>query len=84
MKNIETILGTVTITDARITRKSGYGQYSINVSINFEGTEEEFNIHSTDSQLFDAANGEDNHSEIVLEQASDTIKRAIENYINSL
>ena len=84
MKTINTILGKVTITDARITRKSAYGQYSINVSFTFDGESNELNIHSTDSQLFDLAHGEDNHSEIVLENAGHIIDRGIDNYINSL
>lgn len=84
MKTLETILGEVTITDARIERASGYGQYTISASIEFEGKKKYLKIHSTDSQLFDAAHGEDNHSEIVLKGAESIIERAVEDYIHSL
>lgn len=84
MKTVNTILGEVVINDTSIVRSSGYGQYTIVVDITFEGQQKTLKLHSTDSQLFDAANGEDNHSEIVLEAAKYTIERGVEDYINSL
>ena len=84
MKKIETILGEVSLLDARINRASGYGQYNIAVEIEFERKNKILNVHSTDSQLFDLAYGADNHSEIVLKEAFFTIERSIESYIGSL
>lgn len=37
MKQFETILGTVTATNATMIRKSGYGQYAISITLQFEG-----------------------------------------------
>lgn len=84
MKTVETILGEVTILDTRINRSSGYGQYTISIEIEFEGQKKTINLHSTDSQLFDKAHGEDDHSEIVMEGAASSIERAIDDYISSL
>ena len=84
MKKFETLLGQVELNDARIERASGYGQYRILIDITFEGQKKQIKIHSTDSQLFDKAHGEDNHSEIVMEEADFLIEREIEDYINSL
>jgi len=84
MKTLETLLGNVIILDTRIARASGFGQYSILIDIEFEGNKKTLKVHSTDSQLFDNANGEDNHSRIVLVNAKYAIENAVENYINSL
>lgn len=84
MKVYETLLGEVTLLSARIVRSSGYGQYSLVLTIEFEGEEEEIRYHSTDSELFDAAHGEDNHDEIVIEKAAYIIEQAINDYISSL
>ena len=84
MKTFETLLGEVTLNDARIERSSGYGQYIIVIDITFEGQNKQIKVHSTDSQLFDKAHDEDNHSEIVMEDANFLIEREIEDYINSL
>ena len=84
MNTINTILGDLTINDTRIVRSSGYGQYSIVIDITFEGNQKTIKLHTTDSQLFDAAHGKDDHSEIVYNGAKSTIERSIEDYINSL
>jgi len=84
MKTLTTVLGNVEINDVRIVRASGYGQYSIKINIEFEGQNKELSLHTTDSQLFDEANSEDNHSEIVMDGAKTSIENEIENYINSL
>jgi hypothetical protein len=84
MKKLETALGEVTILDTRINRSSGYGQYTIAIEIEFEGNKKTISLHSTDSQLFDKAHGEDDHSEIVMNGAKSTIERAVEDYIHSL
>ena len=67
-----------------MTKKSGYGQYNIAIEIEFDGLKEKLNIHSTDSQLFDLINGEDNHAEILLENAKSIIENQISDYISSL
>lgn len=84
MNSVKTILGDVEINSATINRASGYGQYTINVEYSFEGQNKTLSIHSTDSQLFDKAHGEDNHSQIVMEDARYTIECAINDHINSL
>jgi hypothetical protein len=84
MTTLNTILGQVTILDTRISRSSGYGQYGIIIEIEFEGNKKTIILHSTDSQLFDKAHGEDDHSEIVMNGAKSTIERAVEDYIHSL
>lgn len=84
MRKVETIFGKVTVTEARITRSSGYGQYNIYVEYSFEGKDRKISIHTTDSQLFDEANGEDNHFDIVMNGADHLIQRKIENHIDSI
>jgi hypothetical protein len=84
MTALNTILGQVTILDTRINRSSGYGQYTIAIEFEFEGDKKTINLHSTESQLFDKAHGEENHSEIVMHGAKSSIEKAIENYIDSL
>lgn len=84
LTTINTILGEVQIESARIGRARGYGQYTISVEIYFEGKFKTIQIHSTDSRLFDEANGEDNHSEIVMNGAKYVIERAVEDYISNL
>lgn len=84
MKKLNTLLGNLEILDSRMTKKSGYGQYNIAIEIEFEGAKQTLNIHSTDSQLFDLVNGEDSHSELLLENAGSIIENEINNYISSL
>lgn len=84
MTALNTILGQVTILDTRINRSSGYGQYTIAIEFEFEGDKKTISLHSTDSELFDKAHGEENHSEIVMDGAKSSIEKAIENYIDSL
>ena len=70
-----------TVTSCRIQRASGYGQYTV-VVVFKDNNDEEFSLsyHSTDSQLFDNAHGEDNHDEIVFESVKYKIERSIENF----
>ena len=84
MNTINTILGPVTIVFAQIARAAGHGQYNILVDINFEDRDITLKIHSTDSQLFDAANGDPAHCDIVLHYAGTLIEKEINNYIASL
>lgn len=84
MKTYNSSLGPVQITDAKINRSHGYGQYKIEIDFMFSGKNHRLRLHSTDSQLFDAAHGEPNHAEIVLDQAQGTIENAIDDLINSL
>ena len=81
---MHTDLGLVTITDVRMQRSNGYGQYSIIIDIEFEGSKEQIVQHSTDSQLFDLVYGEPNHTELLLSKAIYIVERSIINYINSL
>jgi hypothetical protein len=70
-----------TVTSCRINRASGYGQYNVNVDLlDSDNNKSVLKFHSTDSQLFDAAHGEDNHDEIVFESMKWQITNAIENY----
>jgi len=84
MKTIDSLLGPVTINDARIVTASGHGQYKIEIDIIFEGKPNVIKVHSTDSELFDKAHGDENHNAIVLKEAEYTIEKAIEDYVNSL
>ena len=84
MHTITTILGEVTLLEAKIVKASGYGQYKIVILFEHEGEKSIIKLHSTDSVLFDKAHGEDNHSEIVMDAAETAIETAIEKYINSL
>lgn len=85
MKTVSTILGNVIVSDAKIVRASGYGQYLILIDIEFNGTKETISRHSTDSILFDKATDEDvDHSEYVLHHANYIIESAVEDYISSL
>lgn len=84
MATIDTILGKVTILSATINRTYRYGQYSVVIEFNFEGQNKILTTHSTDRQLFDEANGEINHTEIVMRRAKYTIESAIKVFINSL
>lgn len=81
---ISTDLGEVDIIDTRIKRKSGYGQYSIEIEISFEGKTKTIKLHTTDSQLFDKAYQEEDHSQIVMDGARSSIENAVIDYINSL
>ena len=84
MKTLNTILGTVTITDVRMVLSSGYGQYRIIIDFDFEGQNKVIGLNSTDSQLFDLVNGKDNSADLLLQNASYVIECAINDYINSL
>jgi hypothetical protein len=84
MKTLNTVLGPVTITDARIQKASGYGQYTIIIEIEFEGKKITIKEHSNDSRLFDKAYGEDDHAAIVMEDAKNIIEDAVDDYIHSL
>ncbi|WP_367867881.1 hypothetical protein [Pedobacter sp. WC2423] len=85
MKTLNTLLGQVIIHDARIVLAPGQrGRYTILVDIELEGKTKELNVHSTDSELYDKAHGESNHSEIVLKDAEYTIEKAVNHFINSL
>ena len=78
---IEAINEVFTVTSCRINRASGYGQYKVNVDlIDSDNNKSVLKFHSTDSQLFDAAHGEDNHDEIVFDKMKWQITNAIENY----
>jgi hypothetical protein len=85
---MKTLLGNVEIENAEIVRSSGYGQYTINVGICFEGERKTLSAHSTDSQLFDNATDEDiavnGQYAYLLENANYTIESMVEDYINSL
>jgi hypothetical protein len=70
-----------TVTSCRIMRASGYGQYKVRVElIDSNNNKSILRYHSTNSQLFDAANGEDNYDEIVFESMKWQITNSIENY----
>ena len=84
MRKVETIFGKVTVTEARIRRSSGYGQYNIDVEFSFEKLNYKLSIRTTDSQLFDEANGEDNHFDIVMNGADHLIQSKIEDHIDSI
>jgi hypothetical protein len=87
MKTYTTQGQTVEILDAKIVRASGYGQYSILIDIECNGSKT-LKVHSTDSRLFDDATDEDiavdGHSAYVMENAKYTIESAIDDYAAEL
>lgn len=85
MRTLNTLLGEVKITDARIKRShTGFGHYKIHIDFILENEQVSITHLTTDSELFDKANGEENHSEIVLKGAESAIDTAIYHYIDSL
>jgi hypothetical protein len=72
----------VNILNVNIYRANGYGQYTIVVDIECDYVLETLNIHTTDSQLFDDANDQDEDisvMEYLLIHARHTIESAIDN-----
>jgi hypothetical protein len=83
MLSIETNLGEINITDVKMKRSNGYGQYTIQIFFDFNGEGNLLNLHSTDSKLFDEVNGEENQSSILIDKISYLLLREIENFIYS-
>ena len=77
---IEAINEVFTVTSCRINRDGGRGQYKVVAHVIDCDNHYVLKFHSTDSQLFDAAHGEDNHDEIVFDSMKWQITNAIENY----
>lgn len=87
MTTINTVLGSVEVSNVSMSRASGYGQYTISIETTFEGNKKTINVHSTDSQLFDTLSDLDTNndrSEYLLANQKYTIEREVEDYINSL
>jgi hypothetical protein len=79
MSTINTLLGTVEILDAKMT-KGGHGQYHIAVDIDFDGAKQTLKFQSNDSELWDKYT--DGFK--LLEIAELLIEQEIELYINTL
>ncbi len=86
MKTVNTLLGTVaTITGAQMVKKAGYGQYNVEVFIEYNGAKETIRIHSTNSRMYDKVMDMDTQaerSEYLLKKCEYVIEMAIENHFN--
>jgi len=90
MKNVtavETLLGKVEVLHATMISR-GRGQYTISISIEFEGENKTINVHSTDSKMYDeykdfiAEGGIGSYYLMVY--AFNAIESEVNNYVNSL
>jgi hypothetical protein len=87
MNTVTTVLGNVEVTNVSMNRASGYGQYTISIEMEFDGEKHTANLHSTDSQLWDAVSDLDSNTEredYLISKCTYAIEEAVNDYISSL